>query len=302
MKLFFSDDYVAAGHSFDTTRKAQWIVKSLLADPLGFELTAPRPLSVEELIAVHDAGYVNAVRTGRPDWLATSQGFDWDPGLWRAVCASNGGAVAAAVTALDEGRAGSLSSGMHHARRGEGRGFCTFNGLVLGAEAAFAKGAERVVVLDLDAHCGGGTHELTAGDRRIVHLDVAVSSFDSYRPDGVRQRLAIVRSAHWYLAAVAQMLDSVKGQVDLVIYNAGMDPFEKCLIGGLPGVTRSMLQMREAMVMTWASERDIPLAFVLAGGYTGGALSRRALVSLHRLTLDMAVHVALPHEVYTDPG
>ena len=75
------------------------------------------------------------------------------------VCASNGGAVAAARAARAGGVAGSLSSGLHHAGRDRGAGFCTFNGLVLAARAALSEGAARVLVLDLDAHCGGGTHE-----------------------------------------------------------------------------------------------------------------------------------------------
>src|SRR2546429_582741 len=82
-----------------------------------------------------------AVETGLPRDLAESQGFVWGLGLWPMVLASNGGAVAAALAALQEGVAGSLSSGLHHARRGSGAGFCTFNGLVIAARAALAAGA-----------------------------------------------------------------------------------------------------------------------------------------------------------------
>jgi acetoin utilization deacetylase AcuC-like enzyme len=289
MKLFFSDDYVAAGHNFDTTRKARWIADSLSAGPIaGVGLVRPRPLTRGEIAGVHAPEYVRAVETGEPQSLATSQGFQWDPGLWRAICASNGGAVAAALAAMDDGAAGSLSSGLHHARRERGAGFCTFNGLVLAARAALDQGAGRVLVLDLDAHCGGGTHELLLGDRRVVHRDVSVSRFDSYSADGSRQQLRVVGSAASYLDTVEAALDSAPQGMDLVIYNAGMDPFEDCDIGGLRGITQEILAERERMVFEWARACGVPIAFVLAGGYTGASVTQDQLVDLHRLTIGAA--------------
>ena len=289
VKLFYSDEYVAAGHSFDTTRKSKWIADSLQTAPIrGVEIVAPGPLTRDALTRVHSRKYVDAVATGEPRDAATSQGFDWDAGLWKAVCASNGGAVAAALAALKDGVAGSLSSGMHHARRDRGQGFCTFNGLVLAAEAALQCGARRVLILDLDAHCGGGTYAITVGDSRIEHRDVSVSSFDSYPTDRGWQRLQLISRAGDYLAAVQGALESLPEGIDLVVYNAGMDPYQGCSIGGLRGVTAEMLGLREAMVFDWARRRKLPIAFVLAGGYTGTSLDRAQLVSLHRLTVSAA--------------
>src|SRR5207344_3053498 len=121
----------------------------------GIELAPPQPISESHITPVHDAAYVQAVKTGEPLRLAQSQGFTWDPGLWPMVLASNGGAVAAAAAALEQGVAGSLSSGLHHARRARGSGFCTFNGLAIAAREALAAGAGAILILDLDAHCGG---------------------------------------------------------------------------------------------------------------------------------------------------
>src|SRR5687768_16014561 len=157
------------------------IANSLVADPIsGVELVEPQPLTFDQLLHVHEAAYVRAVMTGDPRSLAESQGFSWDPGLWAMVLASNGGAVDAALDAIRSGVAGSLSSGLHHARRDRGAGFCTFNGLAIAAHAALAAGAGSVLVLDLDAHCGGGTASLIAGEPRIRQLDVATNRFDAY--------------------------------------------------------------------------------------------------------------------------
>src|SRR5262245_13069774 len=157
--VFYDPSYASAGFAFPTTRKARWIADSLAARPIpNIVLERPPPLTEDHLLAAHDMGYVQAVRTGEPRRLAQSQELDWDPGLWPMVLASNGGAVAAVLRALRDGIAGSLSSGLHHARRDQGFGYCTFNGLVIAAEAALAAGAGDVLILDLDSHCGGGTH------------------------------------------------------------------------------------------------------------------------------------------------
>lgn len=295
MKIFYSQDYVCAGHAFETTRKSQWIVDSLRRDPIAeIQVLAPEPLVESQLCGVHDPSYVAAVRTGRPRALAESQGFPWDPSLWSMVCASNGGAVAAAIAALTDGVAGSLSSGLHHARGDRGAGFCTFNGLALGVHAALAEGAESILILDLDAHCGGGTYSLVAENARVWQLDVAVSLFDSYRPTGCT-RLERVSDAASYLRAVTagfEWLEAEAPQFDLCLYNAGMDPFEGCAIGGMHGITRAILEERERLVFQWCHRRRIPIAFVLAGGYLGPGLDQPGLVDLHRLTLTAAVRAS----------
>src|SRR5262245_17420809 len=243
MRVFYSPDYVAAGHAFDTTRKAQWIADSITPTP-SIELVAPAPLTRDQVEAVHDPAYVRAIETGEPRHVAESQGFRWDRALWQAVLASNGGVVAAARAAMEDGVAGSLSSGLHHARRDTGQGFCTFNGLAIAAKSALAAGARAVLIVDLDAHCGGGTASLIAGDARIRQIDVSVSSVDTYA--GTDQcRLAMAREASEYLPSVRRMLASVDGDgFDLCLYNAGMDPYENCAIGGLAGITQDMLAER----------------------------------------------------------
>ncbi|MDP2769724.1 MAG: amidohydrolase family protein, partial [Giesbergeria sp.] len=94
------------------------------------------------------------------------------------VCASNGGAVAAALAAIAEGVAGSLSSGLHHAARGRGAGFCTFNGLALGVRAARAAG--EPVLMGAPNVVRGGSHSgnVAAADlARAGLLDILSSDY-----------------------------------------------------------------------------------------------------------------------------
>lgn len=288
--MYYSADYVLAGHVFDTTRKAAWVAESLAAEPIeGVELVAPAPLTEADLTAVHDPEYVAAVRKGEPRELAESNGFTWDPALWAMVCASNGGAVEAALRAFrGRGVAGSLSSGLHHAKRERGNGFCTFNGLALAARRVLAEGAQRVLILDLDAHCGGGTFDLLGDEPRVRSIDIAVSAFDRYRPNE-RMTLDLIVDANAYLPTLRSRLAAVRtDEVHVVIYNAGMDPYERCAIGGLRGITATVLAERESTVFAWAAERGLPIAFVLAGGYVSPGFDEAALVALHRLTITAA--------------
>jgi acetoin utilization deacetylase AcuC-like enzyme len=138
---------------------------------------------VRRLLDAHDGDYLDAILCGVPSSLAESQGFAWDEGLPKAVFASTGGVRDAARRALElREHSGSLSSGLHHARRDIGAGFCTINGLAVAALDAVQRGAQRVLILDLDAHCGGGTASIIDGHPGIEQVDVSVSSFDRYGP------------------------------------------------------------------------------------------------------------------------
>ncbi|MBS9535479.1 hypothetical protein KIH27_17985 [Mycobacterium sp. M1] len=288
MKLFYGPDYVSSDHDFDTTRKAGWIADSLRLRPIpGAAVTTPEPLTDAQLLLAHTPDYVAAVRTGSPGALAESQGFEWNPHAWTSAVASNGGVLAAARAALTDGVSGSLSSGLHHAKSGRGEGFCTFNGLVVAAKTLLTEGAvSSVLIVDLDAHCGGGTAQMIADEPRIVQVDVSVDPYDSY-DSTPNSTLREVFSAGDYLPAVRAALPA-GASFDLCLYNAGMDPHERCAIGGLDGVDADLLGRRDRLIFEWCRARGIPVAFVLAGGYTGSRLDQNELVNLHRMTISEA--------------
>ena len=279
MKLFFDHHYVAAEHLFDTTRKAGWIADSL-AIP-GLRLASPPTVTREQLLDVHSAEYVDAVITGEPASLARSQGFTWGPRLFSAVAASTGGVIAAA---REGGISGSLSSGLHHARRGRGCGYCTFNGLALAAKDAIRRGVPSVLILDFDAHGGGGTASLIADEPRITQLDISTNEFDGYR-DTSNARFVIAEPKE-YLQTIERELNRLgHASYGLVLYNAGVDPAGD-------GVSQHDLVTREEIVFEWIDSQDSPAAFVLAGGYVGDGLTRSELVALHVASITKA------HEIW----
>jgi len=238
---------------------------------------------------VLDSEYIDALVTGCPRALAESNDIGWDEKLLSAVRSSSGGVVAATMTALtDRLNSGSLSSGLHHARPGSGSGFCTINGLALGARAAFLSGAGRVLSLDLDAHAGGGTAAyIKQGIGGLFEqLDVSVVSYDTY--SGIAGAELVMSDADTYLDDIEKALSRVSSpaSIDVILYNAGMDPHESA--GGVFGVTTEMLVRREELVFSWAASHGVPVAWVLAGGYSTN-MEMDELTGLHRLTLAAAV-------------
>ena len=287
MNVYYSPEYVGSHFAFETTRKAKWVADSLTSDPISeIVLLRPVPLHASQLERVHTPHYVRSICTGEPLALAQSQELKWDAGLWQMVLASNGGALAAAHDAMSHGISGSLSSGLHHARADRGAGYCTLNGLVVGAFAAKGAGAKRVLIVDFDAHCGGGTASLIEGHDGIEQIDVSVSPYDQY-PSRPTARL-VVSDGRDYLGDIQRMLATVESPrtVNVVIYNAGMDPHHAA--GGVGPIDAEVLRAREAMVFEWANSHGLPVAWVLAGGYTLG-IEMPELVDLHMLTLEAAV-------------
>lgn len=156
---------------------------------------------------------------------------------------------------------GSLSSGLHHARKDRGSGFCTFNGLVIAAKRALEAGATSVMILDLDANCGGGTASLIQCILNIRQMDVSVSGFDRYESTD-NCKLVMLTQLSNYLPAIEHALnESMAERPGLVIYNAGMDPFKGCSTPEMAGITEETLKERKRMVFRFFRERGHPNRF-----------------------------------------
>jgi len=263
-------------------RKFQLVADGLAGNPF-VRVEAPPPVVEADLLRVHAAAYVTAVRTGGPRALAESQKFPWSPALWPAVLLTSGGAVAAARRACEEGVAAALASGFHHAHADHGEGFCTFNGLVVAAEALRAAGTiGTVAVLDLDLHYGNGTASLCGTrpwlfncsiygndyDRNTAYRDVEVrrhgdgpNHVSIALPNGSGRRVLLEALARGTAALMAW------GRPDLVLYQAGADPYREDPYSPLD-LDHDDLRERDRWVFAWAKREGLPIAWVLAGGYT----------------------------------
>ena len=279
LRVFYSDDY-AVGEGLETVTKSKLLAEMIKEGRVPrVELVSPKLATDEELMLVHSPDYVDDVLSGKKKNIAAGMS---SKKLIKSILATTGGMRDATNEALRNGRSGSFSSGLHHARTDAGMGFCTFNGLALAALEALKK-VKSVGILDLDAHCGGGTADILKSNKRVRLADVSVCSYDSWTPTAKsRHFIQVVAKPKTYLATVEEALKSLEG-VEFLIYNAGVDTHEKA--GGLNGITLEIIQEREMRVVEWARAQNVPIVFALAGGYTWSGLTLKEVAELNLETV-----------------
>ena len=285
IELFYHPGFAAPiGNHVMPMRKFRLVAESLSGDP-DFTISAPAPVKVEDLLRVHAEEYVDAVRSGHPKELAESQKFPWSPGLFSSVCLTNGAVLAASLSALNRGVAGGLASGFHHARAERGEGFCTFNGLVVALEALRGAGGIRTAaILDLDLHYGNGTASLAVERPWMRALSIYGNDYQNnvcYRDVSVRHHsdgpnhhsVPLLPSGAGDAANLLSILESnlpwltAEGRPDLLLYQAGVDPLASDPYSPL-NLSAPDLRARDLAVFQFARRQRIPVAWVLAGGYS----------------------------------
>lgn len=248
-------------------------------------IDSPEPISQFDLARVHTSEYIEAIRTGEPRELAESQKFPWSPELFPSVCLTNGGVLAAARQALVDGSSAALASGFHHSCADHGEGFCTFNGLVVALEALRVEGKiETAAVLDLDLHYGNGTASLAESRpwlralsiygndycRNVCYRDVRERRHEDGTnhfsvpliPSGSSDRTVLMdalnQNLDWLLA---------DGRPDILLYQAGADPLRDDPYSPLD-LSHEDLMERDRRVFEFSKSHSLPVAWVLAGGYS----------------------------------
>ena len=279
--VFFHPDTIQTQWVFDTTRKGSEVA-TYLAER-GCAIHSPALITRGVIERYHHHAYLDALESGTPVSLAESQQFDWDPQTWQSVVAQRSSLVAAVAHARIHGRAYALASGFHHARADRGAGFCTLNGLAIAAGEALRTGIRQVIILDLDAHAGGGTHSMVHTWPHLRHVDIHTAPFDSYLPLAPHRRISVQDPATYIptVTALLKELDNEVEQGDLLLYNAGMDIYEGCDVGGLGGISEQIIEQREILVDSWSRSHGLAVAACLAGGYKGTRFPNELLIRLH---------------------
>jgi len=252
------------------------------------------PIDLESLRLVHTDRYLKALFTGEPLSLATSQGLPiWNESIARGWLLNVGGLYAASKVALYKKTiTANLGHGYHHATMNRGMGFCTVNGLAVVAKKLISEAkTKRVMILDLDHHEGNGTAESIIGDSSIWNVSIYGSYMGGPPSTGNNHVFQIrhdtfeqgsKRDAH-YLAVISGILPSLirLQNPDLILYQAGMDPFDGA------GISKEALAIRDAYVFSLCRSMGKPVTWVLAGGYA----DMETLVELHLGTVRMANEV-----------
>jgi len=188
--------------------------------------------------------------------------------------------------ALKDGFCFYFGGGMHHAQWDFGNGFCLLNDIVI---AIRRLGADRQIrhawVIDTDAHKGDGTAALTKDDPSIttlsIHMahgwplegepvDASGNRNPSFTPSDID--IPVDRGeedayAH-RLAVGLNKLDTYPSP-DLAVVVYGADPYRHDELPSTRKLKLTLEQMmeRDLLVYRFLQRRNVPMAYLMAGGY-----------------------------------
>jgi acetoin utilization deacetylase AcuC-like enzyme len=280
LKVLYSDDMVSDSmvRASPSDRKPKVVSEALLRARWPIELVAPAPTAVHDVCKVHETSFVDDVlHLRRPNGFGS-----YSESVARSVLYTCGACYDSARAALAEGISSSLTSGFHHAGPRSGRGFCTFNGLMVTAVRLLDEGlVRRLAIIDCDYHYGDGTQAIIDAQNlsnRVLHVSFGRTF---RRPE----------QAAAYLDAVSALRDELHAFApEVILYQAGADPHIDDPLGGL--LTTEQMRERDRTLFTIARELSIPVTWNLAGGYqieVDGSIPR--VVELHLNTFEEALRV-----------
>ncbi len=294
VKAFYCDHFVLPlpeGHRFPMEKYRllrERVLESGAVAPA--DLLVPEAASDEQILRVHDAGYLQRVASGTLDRLEVRRiGFPWSPAMVERSRRSAGGTVAACREALESGAAVNLAGGTHHAFPDHGEGYCVLNDAAIAARALQAEGrVERVVIVDCDVHQGNGTAAVFRGDPSVFTFSIHGRRNFPFRKErsDLDVELEDGTGDDAYLRALEEALDHALGHhggagADLAIYVSGADPHERDRLGRLK-LTREGLRARDRLVFERCHRAGLPVAVVTAGGYGADV---RETVEVHLQTV-----------------
>ena len=248
-------------------------LRDLVASRPEIELIEAPAVSDTQVLYAHDPAYLQNIINGNLSPQDQKEiGFPWSEAMVERSRRSAGATLAAAKTALSDGIAGNLAGGTHHAYRAKGSGFCVFNDSAITARTLQREINPKlqVAVIDLDVHQGNGTAAILEGDPSIFTLSIhgqnnfpfqkEKSDLDVGLGDGCNDQT--------YLQSLNQALELLDSRfrADFVIFLAGADPHEGDRLGRLK-ISKEGMRLRDELVFQYALNKQIPLAFSMAGGY-----------------------------------
>jgi len=141
------------------------------------DVASPVCCSESDLLAFHDAGYLERVKRQS----ANGEGFldCGDTPAFRGVFDAGSYVVGTCLDALERILRGSSPrvfvpiAGLHHARRDTAGGFCVFNDIGVLIEILRSRyGIQRVAYVDIDAHHGDGVYYSFEDDPDVIVADI----------------------------------------------------------------------------------------------------------------------------------
>jgi acetoin utilization deacetylase AcuC-like enzyme len=287
MKCVYHPSYQTAlppSHPFPMSKygllKEQLVAEGILA---AGDILQPEPLDTSTLELVHSREYLVKLESSRLSAAEQRRlGLPWSEALWQRSRLASAGTLLAARAALDQGLAGNLAGGTHHAFADHGEGFCALNDVAIAVRKLQAERAiQRAAIIDLDVHQGNGTASIFEEDDQVFTF--SMHGERNYPLAKMRSNLDVPLKDGMgdieYLDALRRHLPTVldSAKADIVFYLAGVDVAAGDRYGKL-NLTDEGIRARDRCTVEAVRSRGAPLAIVLAGGY---AATRARTAQLH---------------------
>jgi acetoin utilization deacetylase AcuC-like enzyme len=234
------------------------------------DFVEPLPASDEDILRVHETGWVERLKTGTltPQEMQRLE-IPSSKQMVEAFWLATGGTILAARNALRDRIGFNIGGGFHHAFPGHGEGFCAIHDVAVAIRALQHKSIERALVVDCDVHHGNGTAAIFAGDRSVLTLSMhQFHNYPSEKPPSVIDiHLRDGVSDEEYLDRLRGALKvAMSFTPNMIFYLAGADPYYEDQLGGL-SLTKEGLKQRDRVVFETGLEAGAPIVVTLAGGY-----------------------------------
>ena len=170
--LIHSDEYSnwVFSSSHPTQGRRFINAKVSLDSMIDMEIISPRPALYSELNRVHSKEYLDRV-------LIDGQSGEWDgsrPDLSNLASMFVGGTLVALDKLLQSEATTAIHfpGAKHHAQKDRSSGFCVFADFAIAADIATKDFGKKVAIIDIDAHHGDGTENLTIDNPNVLAYSI----------------------------------------------------------------------------------------------------------------------------------
>jgi acetoin utilization deacetylase AcuC-like enzyme len=286
-----------------------------------WETIAPRFATVDELAWIHTREYIQKIEQSAGKQLTS---FDTDTQASEKSYDVARLAVGGVFNLLDNIWNGEHTRGFacvrppgHHAEPDKAMGFCIFNNVALGARYMLNRyNAERVLIVDLDAHHGNGIQTAFYYTNRVLYISAHL--FPGYpgtgRPgevgSGIGEGYTVnipmgkgsgdgdyARMLHFIVRPIA-----LAYQPDIILVPLGFDLYQHDRLGQMACTPEGYAVLTAMLVEIAETVCSGRIAFVLEGGYSLKGIRECGFRVLQELCgVDTAIGEKLEKVMYSGP-